>query len=155
MPFNPMMGPPPPGMNPIRDLVNVPGILLITYGALGIAYALFGLVMNVVAGDANAAQMDSVLRDPNLPPAVKDVMRTFAGSGGKVIQILVNLLSMGLGALIAFGGFQMRNLKSHGLAFAACIAAMLPCTCCCLLGLPLGIWGIATLTKPEVKAAFS
>ncbi len=34
-------------------------------------------------------------------------------------------------------------------------AAMIPCVSpCCLLGLPLGIWALIVLVKPEVKAAF-
>lgn len=37
----------------------------------------------------------------------------------------------------------------------AAILAMIPCVSpCCLLGLPLGIWALIVLLKPEVKAAF-
>ena len=31
---------------------------------------------------------------------------------------------------------------------------MLPCTCCCIAGLPVGIWALVILLKPEVKSAF-
>jgi hypothetical protein len=41
-------------------------------------------------------------------------------------------------------------------AVIASVAAMLPCTvsCCCILGLPVGIWSLVVLMKPEVKQAF-
>lgn len=153
-----MMGPPPPGMNPIRDAVNVPGILLITYGALSVAYALFSVAVNAITpADANAAQFNQVFNDPNIPPALKDIVRSLSGSGGKVLGLGVNLLNMALGGVIAFGGFQMRNLKSYSLAMAASIISVVPLCggCCCLLGIPLGIWSISTLMRPEVKAAFT
>jgi hypothetical protein len=38
---------------------------------------------------------------------------------------------------------------------AAAIMAMIPCNCCCLLGLPFGIWALVMLMKPEVKSQFS
>ena len=37
----------------------------------------------------------------------------------------------------------------------ATIIAMVPCISpCCLVGLPIGIWALVVLMKPEVKAAF-
>lgn len=144
-------------MNPIRDAVNVPGILLISYGAISVASAMLSLVVNALGADQNAAQMGSLLNDPNIPPALKDMLRFSAGSGGKVLGIGMNLLGMILGGVIAFGGFQMRNLKSYPLAMAAAIIAVVPVCggCCYALGIPLGIWSISTLMRPEVKAAFT
>lgn len=60
-------------------------------------------------------------------------------------------------ALIAFiGAFRMRQLKSYGLSMASAIIAMVPCTTymCCLLMMPMGIWALVVLLKPEVKSAF-
>jgi hypothetical protein len=49
----------------------------------------------------------------------------------------------------------MKKLESYGLAMAASIIAMIPCVSpCCLLGLPIGIWALVVLMKPEVKSAF-
>jgi hypothetical protein len=36
----------------------------------------------------------------------------------------------------------------------ASVVAMLPCQCCCLFGLPFGIWALVVLNKPEVKSHF-
>lgn len=54
-----------------------------------------------------------------------------------------------------YGGLQMRQMKNHGVAMAAAIAACIPCFSCCCLPLPVGIWALVVLTKPEVKQAFS
>jgi hypothetical protein len=50
----------------------------------------------------------------------------------------------------------MKNLTRHGLALAAAIVAMVPCVSpCCWLGLPIGIWAVVVLSKPEVKSHFN
>jgi hypothetical protein len=58
-------------------------------------------------------------------------------------------------ALVFFGALKMKNLRSRGLAMTSCIVAMLPCSICCLAGLPLGIWGLVVLNSEDVKSAFS
>jgi hypothetical protein len=33
---------------------------------------------------------------------------------------------------------------------------MLPCgSCCCIITMPIGIWALVTLMKPEIKNAFT
>jgi hypothetical protein len=49
---------------------------------------------------------------------------------------------------------MMKQLKNYGLAMTGSIIAMLPCSVCCLLGLPFGIWSLVVLNNPEVKEAF-
>ena len=69
-----------------------------------------------------------------------------------VISNIVALLASGL---ILFGGLKMKKLESYGLAITASILAIIPCTSgCCLVGLPIGIWALVVLSKPEVKSAF-
>jgi hypothetical protein len=51
----------------------------------------------------------------------------------------------------------MLKLQNHSLAMAASVIAAIPLPCvspCCLIGLPIGIWAIVVLMKPEVKSAF-
>jgi hypothetical protein len=57
------------------------------------------------------------------------------------------------GILITSGNF-MRKLQRYGRAKAGAIVAMIPCSACCLLGLPFGIWSLVVLSKPEIKSAF-
>ncbi|GMU59898.1 MAG: hypothetical protein AMXMBFR34_16610 [Myxococcaceae bacterium] len=146
-------GAPPPGAPPAgpdaRGAVNVPGILLIVTGALGLLFALWGLV----SGGVNAeqmAQLNQAMSDPNFPPALKGVVQNMSSIGrvGSIISLLVY-------GLVLFGGVQARNLKMYPLAIAASFAAMLPCQCACCIGIPVGIYALVVLFKPEVKSAFS
>ena len=67
---------------------------------------------------------------------------------------VIKLVIAALNAFVLFGAIKLMRLQSYGLAMAACIVAMLPCQCCCLFGLPFGIWALVVLSKPEVKSAF-
>ena len=125
----------------------MPSLLLIIFGSLNVLFGLYGLV----AGGMNKAQMAQLLNDPNMPQQAKDMIAMMAGAGSKVI----GLLGLVISGLMVFGGVQMRNLKSYGLAMAACIVGILPCTNCCCVTLPIGIWALTILMKPEIKSAFS
>jgi hypothetical protein len=73
------------------------------------------------------------------------------GSAGIVLAI-VELL---VGVLILFGGLKMRRLENYGLCVAASVLVMIPIlSCCCIVGLPIGIWALVVISKPEVKSAF-
>jgi hypothetical protein len=78
-------------------------------------------------------------------------MPMFHGS----IAIISGVLTAALSVLILLGGLKMQKLESHGLAVTASVLALLPCTSpCCILGLPIGIWALVVLLRPEVKNAF-
>ena len=50
----------------------------------------------------------------------------------------------------------VKKLESYTFAIIATIIAMVPCISpCCIVGLPIGIWALVVLNKPEVKGAFS
>jgi hypothetical protein len=58
--------------------------------------------------------------------------------------------------LILVGGWQMRRLESYGLAMIAAIMALIPiCTLGFALGIPMGIWALAVLSKRDVREAFA
>jgi hypothetical protein len=60
------------------------------------------------------------------------------------------------GGLVISGAVCMLRLKLYALAMTGSIVAMVPCfSGCCLLGLPLGIWALLVLNRPEVKNAFT
>lgn len=76
--------------------------------------------------------------------------------GSQPVWVVVpgHILGLCLAALILTGGLKMRQLQSYGLAITASILAILPCGNCCCIGLPLGIWALVVLNRPEVKDAF-
>jgi tRNA A-37 threonylcarbamoyl transferase component Bud32 len=59
-----------------------------------------------------------------------------------------------LGVIMIVGVVKMLRLEWLPLATAISVAAMLPLTPGCFLGLPLGLWAFVTLQNPQVVAAF-
>jgi hypothetical protein len=137
----------PPTMAPIPALlagadvlqqVNAPAIGLIVVAILGFVVQVAGLIFRVFFSALAARQTE------NMPAMFSGSLATASGA----ISILMNLL-------ILFGGIKMKKLENHGLAMAASILAMIPCNFpCCIISLPIGIWAVIVLCKPEVKGAF-
>jgi hypothetical protein len=113
-------------------------------GALGLVGALWGLVSPT---EDITPQLN---QHPELPEAWRHALLFLASRTGK----LLNLFPLVIYGLTVFGGWKMRKLESLGLAITASILVMFPCQMCCCLGLPVGIWSLVVLSKPEVKAAF-
>lgn len=148
--------PPPPGGDPVAraaELVKVPAILLLVMAGLIALYALYALA----SGGSSAAEFDKALNDPKMTSDAREVLeklRPWLLAASSRVWTLIPLVGA---ALIGFGGWQMRQVKSYGLAMTASFVAMLPlfpACCCCVFGLPVGIWSVVVLMKPEVKAAF-
>ncbi len=130
-----------------RQEVNTPAILLMVTAGLGIAGALLGMVQSLVMGGSQLPP--EMLNDPNMAQfaPMLERMQSFG--------IVGNLLTLALSGVTFFGALKMKNLENYGLAIAASIIAILPCfgPCCCI-GIPVGIWSLVVLNKPEVKSAF-
>lgn len=70
------------------------------------------------------------------------------GIGSSFVGILI-------AAFIIYAALKMKELSQWGLCVAACVLAMIPCISpCCIIGLPIGIWCLVILLRPEVKEAF-
>ncbi|MCS7089487.1 MAG: DUF4339 domain-containing protein [Verrucomicrobiota bacterium] len=127
-----------------KDRVYGPAVgLLVTagFGALANVLAVFWYVMGMPFvdwhGEANARLAEAVSR--------------LSSSLG----IMSAVLGLGVAALVAYGAVEMMKLRSFGWAMAASILAIVPCTSpCCLLGVPIGIWALMVLYRPEVQVAF-
>jgi len=64
-------------------------------------------------------------------------------------------LSLCAAPVVVFGGVAMLRGRSLTLARSAAILAMIPITsCCCMGGIPIGIWALQSLRKPEIAAYF-
>jgi hypothetical protein len=69
--------------------------------------------------------------------------------------IVFNVIGLGVGVLTLVASLKMKKLESYGLVMTGTICSMLPCISpCCCVGLPIGIWVLVVLAKPEVKSAF-
>ncbi|WP_246357910.1 hypothetical protein [Pyxidicoccus fallax] len=133
-----------------REAVSLPAILLMVTSALTFLYGVVSLVRPI--GEDDRAMIQQMMEDPNMAP-MRGVMEFVLSSSGR---FLLSLPSLIINGLIFFGALKMRGLQSYGLATTASILALIPCCgpCTCL-GIPLGIWALVMLRKPEVRASFT
>lgn len=122
------------------DQIKGPAIGLMATAGIGAAFQVLGLVVNLTG-----AGMGALARGNQGMPNM------MSGGIGAVFSVIGLIMSV----VVFMGASKMKNAESYGFAMAAAIIAMIPCVSpCCLLGLPLGIWALVVLMKPEVKAAF-
>jgi ABC-type proline/glycine betaine transport system permease subunit len=124
-----------------------PAIGLIVVGALGALMNLWG----IVAGGIDPA----MIAEMDLPQEQREMMEKFAttvqGAGSAF-----NIIGLGLDIFIIWAGVRMMKLHSWTAAVVASALMMVPCFtgCCCLVGVPLGIWSLIVLFNKDVKQAF-
>jgi hypothetical protein len=124
------------------EQIRLPATFLLVTGVLGALGAVVSLLANLLGAGIGMA---------GLVPNEEAFDSLMTGTVG-VISAIVGLAVSGL---IVFGALRMKELRTYPLAMAATVVAMIPCLSpCCLLGLPVGIWALVVLLKPEVKAAF-
>ena len=126
--------------------VKAPAIALIAIASLGIAYyVLSGLFALFHGGMMFHREMP-----PNIPPQMRAFIEGMRGP-------MAGVISLGIAAVnsfVLFGAINLLRLRNYGVAMVTSVVAMLPCQCCCVLGLPAGIWALVIMNKPEVKSQF-
>lgn len=92
-----------------------------------------------------------------VPQGEVEVLTAFSGYVGIALSAFNALVN----AVILVGAAGMLKGRRYGLAMAAAVLALVPCTssmlcCCCagILNIPFGIWALVVLSRPEVRAAF-
>src|SRR5262245_17755706 len=124
----------------VRSLVLPPAICLIVYGVLVVLVELLIVVGNLIRGKQafkdEAAQFQ--FGPQKVDPQSLETMWPIILSGIAVLALL--------GLLVMLSGIQMMRFRTYGLALTGSIVAMLLFyPCCCLLGMPFGIWSIIIL----------
>jgi hypothetical protein len=131
-------------MNAVTEQVKLPALALVIVGVLDVGFVALFVLSNLV----------QLVREP--------APRVFASEAQRAGYYLWQVTAWGAALatacaapLIIYGGIQMMRLRRYGVAKVASILALLPLTsCCCLVGVPVGIWSLRTLARPDVKAAF-
>lgn len=133
---------PPPPNQPSTGKILAPGIALIVVGAIGLIASVFNVIFALVV----EPQVD-----PNAPEFVRQMQAGAAGPMTAVIQAVCVFMNL----FIIFGGVQMGRVSMWGVALGASIVAMVNFgTCCCVVGIPIGIWSIVILTQEDVRQLF-
>jgi hypothetical protein len=140
---------PAPSFAPSYDVSKAklqgPAIGMIVAAALGIAMWIFYFAVNVTTGPDEAG----------LPPAQNEAERMGQIFGYWLGSVGFPIIGTVFMIVILLGAWKMMRAESYGLALTASILSLLPCTACCVLGLPFGIWGLVVLNDANVKACFS
>lgn len=125
--------------------VSGPSIGLLVTGILGGIFSFIALIMSFLETSVGPFMADKF---EDLDDRYTQFFEGAAGIAFAIIGILV-------AAFIIYSSLKMKELSQYGLCMVASILAMIPCiNPCCVVGLPIGIWCIIVLTKPEIKEAF-
>ena len=115
---------------------------MIAAAGLGLAFSGFNFALSF--GEA--------VVDPTAPPMVQEFQRGTVGPVATGMQggfVMLNLF-------IIVCGVQMMKMQSWGLAVTGAALSILNIgSCCCVLGLPIGIWSLSELFSPEVISMFN
>lgn len=129
---------------PERDIgsrVAPAATAIVVVASIAIALSLLGLLFNALG--MGAGMLGQVGRDERIAQLM---------GGG--IGIVLNVLAIVLYGGAIYGALKMKALQSYAMAVTSSVLVMLPCSCCCLAGLPVGIWALVVLLDANVKAAF-
>jgi len=143
----------------VDERLRLPAVGLLITGALGWAMNAFSLVMTRIMGPERLVQSMTNLVDMMPPGQDRErLMESVAQLGtpeGFRDSLIQGFVALVMCTLIMIGAINMRYRRRRGLAILSCILAMVNLNqCCCVIGLPLGIWGLIVLLNPEVARAF-
>ncbi len=123
-----------------KEAVKGPALGLVIFSIIGLLCSLLGLLMNFGVVGMGA-------------------MEDYGGTGVMAqgaVGVIQSLVGLGISVFLYMAAKKMERLESFNWAMAGSILAMLPCfSPCCVLGLPVGVWSLVVLNKPEVKGAFT
>jgi hypothetical protein len=126
--------------------VQGPAIGLIVTAILGILYQILNIILTALGVTMNAFQQGQA-GGQEMPAWIQTM------SGG--VGIAFGILGIVLGVVVLLGALKMKKLENYTFSVIATVIAMVPCISpCCLVGLPIGIWALVVLNKPEVKGSF-
>lgn len=134
-----------------RDAVSGPATALLVSGILGVVLSVCGIVANLTGAGMNAVVANAG-GAPNRPGPRPD--EAIANMFGGVLGAISGGIGLVVQGLVIFGAQKMKRLESYGWALTSAILTVIPCTTCCLWGLPIGIWSLVVLNREEVKIAF-
>jgi hypothetical protein len=110
--------------------------LILALAALGLCLNLVGAAVGPIGGAAQGGANRS-----------GDVVSALSGVVGAIFALVWY-------GIVLMGAIQMYRMQTWGLALAGSIMALFPCSICCILALPFGIWSLVVLCNADVKEAF-
>lgn len=137
------------GPRNVENLVRWPGVWLLIVGVADLVSTVFSMIGGeaIVPAIIEAVQKEN----PDFDPDVLGGMGWYSPS-----HLLLIGFGLAITLLVIVGGLRMMSMKGWWLGLTAAILAMIPCFGpCCGIGLPIGLWALFVLMKPDVKQAFT
>jgi hypothetical protein len=122
-----------------RRRVNGPAVGLMVTAGMAVAH--WGVVV--------LAMLVAYLTEP--PPDRALSHAAFVCS----LLLVGGLLVLALAGLIFLGGLRLRRCEGEAAVVIALLLAALPWSIHCLVGIPVAVWCLWAMTRPEVHAAFA
>lgn len=138
---------PPAHIARARGMVLPPALGLLFIGLFGLLFSGF-----TVVSDPDEAIRNLQAQGQQIPPKWINAMEQ-----SKRFNRPVGFTHGTTSLLIVIGAAFMLSLKARPMAMISAVLALIPCatSCCCFpISLPIGIWALVVLNKPEVVAAF-
>jgi hypothetical protein len=163
----PPSGPVPPAepaLEAARRQVGGPAAGLTVAGALSIVFAILLVVMVLPTWWSWESHRPVTGPDPRVKPGaapgppgvgVQPPPKAVNISGLTIGLNVLALLEMSFGAVTIVAARKMRRLEAPELVLIGSILALVPLGPGWALGLPMGIWALLVLRKPQVQAAFA
>ena len=118
------------------------GFAMIAVAGIGLALAVFNFVYSF--GEAQV--------DLSAPQFVQEVQR---GAVGPLATGMQGAFAM-LNIFIIVCGVHMMKMQNWGLGVAGAVLSMLNIgSCCCVAGIPVGLWSLAILTSPDIISMYN
>ncbi len=142
------------------NAVRAPAIVKLVVAICGVLFSGFWIYQVSQPGfdDSWDRSVEQEMKNPSKTAAEKQQYKDMTDDireptkQGLLITSGVSLIA---NILIGFSSILLLNLKGRGFGYLTSILMMLPVVnCCCIVGLPVGIWMLVTLGRPEVKAGF-
>ncbi|MFN8635783.1 MAG: hypothetical protein U0893_18195 [Chloroflexota bacterium] len=110
--------------------VRAPALALMAAGGMSALATVLWLVVAALLGAAALGERSS--RDA-LP--------------GVGVMVALGVVRIVLDAFVVFAAWEMLRLRNWTVCLAGAIVAILPCSFCCFVGVPLAIWPLAVLLR--------
>jgi hypothetical protein len=146
-----------------RLAVKAPATTLIVAGLVSLFFNLFiagfgyvdRFVTPLTTESKNQRAFIGTMRpDPTVMPGMVGTVDKGSDEANVVLTI-VALMSFSLASGVAiWAGIGMLRLRSYWLSVAGSFAIMGGASFCCMGGIPIGVWSLMVLFKPEVSSSF-
>jgi len=152
----------PDPLSGVRDAVRMPATLLILAGILSLLLAILGLAQVSSFPEIMDQMIAATQANPNAPKQDKDnqidmfiMIKDMAED--RTAFYTYYCLGIAYSLLVIVGGINMIRLSGPVTPTLSAILVMLPCVLgtCCFMGMPVGIWALVVLSRPNVQRALN